>query len=260
MATNKSIIEVEKELASYKGEDRVIPFSEMKKELEKQPKGFVVHSYFPRLDELIQGFSEGELILVSGRPKSGKTLLLQTLTSHFAEMGEKVLWFTYEVPIRQFLFSFPELPEGYTPRQLKMADIWWLERKIWESKLKFNTRIVMVDHIHYLIDMSRIRQPSLEIGAIYRRLKLMAIKYHIIIFIISHLRKIERGVEPYMDDVRDTGLAVGESDIIILIWRITNDDGEIGRRAVMKVTTRRTGVMEKKVNLAKGDLGYLEEI
>jgi len=257
---NKSIVEIEKELASYKGDDRVIPFSEMKKELEKQPKGFVVHSYFLRLDELIQGFSEGELILVSGRAKSGKTTFLQTLTSHFAEMREKVLWFTYEVPIRQFLNSFPELPEGYTPRQLKMADIWWLERKIYESKLKWNTRIVMIDHIHYLIDMSKIRNSALEVGYIYRRLKLMAIKYHIIIFIISHLRKVEKGVEPQAEDIRDTNLALGEPDTVLMLWRVADDDGEIGNKAILKIVmTRRTGVLEKKIRLEKRN-GYLEEI
>ena len=255
----KSIVQEEKELAEYQGNDRVVSFADMQKELKKKPKGFMVHSYFQHFESLIDGFTEGEVILVAGKSKMGKTTLLQTFTSHFAEQGEKILWFTYEVPIKQFLESFSELPEGYTPMQLKSADVWWLEKKIYESKIKFNTRLVMIDHMHYLIDISRIRQPSLEIGAIYRKLKRMAIKYHLIIFIISHLRKIEKGAEPYMDDVRDTGLSTGETDTIILVWRVTDKDGEIGNNAMLKATTRRTGVMEKKVELIKrGE--YLEEI
>ena len=199
----KDIIEIEKELAEYEGKDRVISFAEKKKEFSEQPKGFSIHCGFFKLDDLIDGFVEGELVLVSGRPKSGKTLWLQTLTSHFAGVGEKVLWFSYEVPARQFLDSFPELPEGYMPRQVEMANIWWLEERILESKLKYGTRIVMVDHLHYLVDMSRLRNASLEIGNVYRRLKLLAIKHKVIIFLISHLRKVEAGVEPQGEDIRD---------------------------------------------------------
>ena len=255
----KSIVQQEKELAEYQGKDKILPFSELQKELNTKPEGFNVVSYFSQLNEAVGGFSEGELILIGGKPKTGKTLFLQSLTSHFAERGQKLLWFTYEVPLKQFLQSFHKLPEGYAPRQLELGNIWWLEKKIWEAKIKFDTRLVFIDHIHYLIDFSKIRQPSLEIGMVYRKLKLMAIKYHLVIFLISHLRKVGKEEEPQMEDIRDTGLGAGESDTIILIWRVADENGEIGNRAMMKITTRRTGVMEKKVELIKkGE--YLEEI
>lgn len=256
-----NIVELEEELVTYKGDDRVIPFSEMKEELGKQPKGFIVHSYFNQLEGLVEGFCEGELILVSGTPKSGKSLFLQTLTSHFAEQGEKVVWFSYEVPPRQFLDSFPDLPKGYMPRQIQQANIWWLEKKVWEAKLKYDTNIVMIDHIHYLVDMSKLRNASLEIGAIYRKLKLMAIKHKLIIFLISHLKKVEHGQEPQGEDIRDTNFALGEPDTILILWRLLDNPGEgIENEARLKVDrTRRTGVLQKKISLKKKG-GYLEEL
>ena len=255
------IIEIEKQLGEYSGEDRVVSFVEKIKQFSEQPKGFALHCGLFELDRLIDGFTEGELILVSGRPKSGKTLLLQTITSHFAEIEEKVLWFSYEVPARQFLDSFPELPEGYMPRQMELSNIWWLEQRVYESKLKYGTRVVMIDHLHYLVDMSKLRNASIEIGNIYRRLKLLAIKHKIIIFLISHLRKVESGVEPQAEDIRDSNCALGEPDTILMIWRVLdNQDKGIFDEARLKVEmTRRTGVLKKKIRVRKKD-GLLEEI
>jgi len=257
----KSIVELEKELVTYKGADRVVSFSEMRQEFEKLPEGFIIHSDFYQLDELIDGFAEGELVLVSGRPKSGKTLFLQTLTVHLAKQKEKVLWFSYEVPARQFLESFPEIPEGYMPRQMELSDIVWLERKILESKLKYGTRIVMIDHLHYLVDMSRLRNTSIEIGNIYRRLKLIAIKYKLVIFIVSHLKKVEHGVEPAAEDIRDSNFALGEPDTILILWRVLDDEKKgFKDEARLKIgMTRRTGVLGKKIALRK-KYGLLEEI
>jgi len=257
----KDIIELERELAEYNGDDRVISFVEKNKDLMNQPKGIKLHCGFFELDRLIDGFVEGELILVSGRPKSGKTLFLQTLTSHFADIDKKVLWFSYEVPARQFLDSFPELPEGYMPRQIEMANIWWLEQKVYEAKLKYNARIVMIDYLHYLVDMSRIRNASLEVGNIYRRLKLLAIKHQIIIFLVSHLRKVEAGAEPQGEDIRDSNFSLGEPDTVLMLWRLLdNSKNGVSNEARLKVEmTRRTGVLKRKVKLRKVG-GLLEEI
>ncbi len=257
----KNIIEIEKELAEYDGEDRVVSFVEKIKEFSEQPTEFKLHCGFFELDRLIDGFTEGELILVSGRPKSGKTLFLQTLTSHFADIEEKTCWFSYEVPAKQFLESFPELPEGYMPRQMELSNIWWLEKRVYESKLKYGTRIVMIDHLHYLVDMSKLRNVSIEIGNIYRRLKLLAITHKIIIFLISHLRKVEHGVEPQAEDIRDSNFALGEPDTILMLWRLMDGHNEgMCNEARLKVEmTRRTGVLRKKIKLKKVE-GLLEEI
>ncbi len=257
----KNVIEIEKQLVEYDGEDRVVSFAEKIKELSEQPKGFTLHCGLFQLDELINGFVEGELILVSGRPKGGKTTFLQTLTSHFADIEERVCWFSYEVPPRQFLESFPELPEGYMPRRMELSNIWWLEKRVYESKLKYGTRVVMVDHLHYLVDMSKLRNASIEIGNIYRRLKLLAIKYKIIIFLVSHLRKVESGVEPQAEDIRDSNFALGEPDTVLMLWRVA-DNSSKGRfnQAYLKIEmTRRTGILQKKIKLQKVD-GLLEEM
>ena len=79
---------------------------------------------FTALAQFIEGFYGGELTVLTGPTKNGKTLLAQTLTHHFAQDNIKCLWFSYEVPARQFLAQFGEdLPLFWLPDQLKAKDI-----------------------------------------------------------------------------------------------------------------------------------------
>jgi NAD-dependent DNA ligase len=73
-----------KDLLNYDGEDKVISSFEMKDKIGKQKTLLNVRSKIPSLDRLLDGFATGELIMLSGLTKNGKTLLAQTLTQSFA--------------------------------------------------------------------------------------------------------------------------------------------------------------------------------
>ena len=259
----KDLRKLEEKLINYQGEDRVVSFQEMNEELSESTGSSVIfRSGLSRLDDLVGGFEPGELIVVSGRPKSGKTLFLQSLTQKFDLEKVPSLWFSYELPPRQFLRCFEDLPDAYMPRRMELADLGWLEQRIWEAKLKYGLQIVMIDHLHYLVDMSRLRNPSLEIGTVARKLKCMAIEHNQLIFLIWHTSKIRRGEEPQGEDIRDSSFALQEPDTVLMLWRVANRDDEIGNQARLKVVmTRRTGVIERTIKVEKvGDrLVELEE-
>ena len=248
-----------KNLAEYNGEDRVISSHEMKLILDKKPESMIqVKSLIPSLDKYTEGFREGELIIISGITKNGKTLCGQTLTVNFCKQNYFPLWFTYEIPARQFLSQFPELPIIYMPAKLKAHALNWVEERIAESFLKYHTRIVFIDHLHFLFDMARSRNPSLEIGTVIRRLKILAITKGLIIFLLCHTKKgkSEEASLSY-ESIRDSSLISQESDSVFMIKR-TPEEGET--RAKLRVEFhRRTGVLEKVVNLVKIN-GFLQEV
>ena len=87
------------------------------------------------------------------------------------------MWFSYEVRQDNFLKTFGDkLPLFYMPARLTENSVDWITRKIHEAKLKFEIKAVFVDHLHYLIDMNR-RNVSVEIGAVMRSLKKLALKF-----------------------------------------------------------------------------------
>ncbi len=239
-----------KSWTDYNGDDRVISSHEMQLEFDKRQVARVqVRSLIPTLDHYIEDFRAGEVIAISGPTKNGKTLLAQTLTSNFERQGQPSLWFSFEVPARQFLSQFPEMPFLYMPAKLKPHALDWLEDRIAESFEKYRTRIVCIDHLHYLLDMARMKTPSIEIGTVIRRLKGIAVNREMIVFLLCHTTKSTRDGSLSYESIRDSSFVSQESDTVFMVKR-TPEDGENAARLRVEFH-RRTGVMEKIVNLMK---------
>jgi len=237
-------------LSEYNGEDKVITSHELKIILGTQKANITnARSGIPTLDFLMDGFRDGELITISGPTKQGKTLLSQTLTVNFAKQHLYPLWFSFEVPARQFLSQFPQLPLIYMPQRLKARAMDWFEERVWESFAKYNTRIIFIDHLHFLVDLARQQQVSLEIGTIIRRLKTLAVEGNFVIFLLCHTKMGKHEGTLSYESIRDSSFISQESDSVIMIKR-TPGDGDNTAMARVEFH-RRTGVMEKTVNLIK---------
>ena len=239
----------------YAGEDAVITSHEMQTLLDQQPEPKIYKSGIPSLDECLNGFAGGELIAVSGPRKAGKTLFCQSITDSFNQEGAGCLWFSYELPAHQFINRFPVLPLFTLPKRLKTCSMEWLHERVLESIAKYDTKIVFIDHLHFLFNMARSLSPSIQIGQVIRTLKTMAIELDITIFILCHMAKSDPYEEPSDYQIRDSSFVSQESDVGLMIWRnLASDD-----RSWLKVCySRRTGVLEESISLVKAN-GFLKQ-
>ena len=240
-----------KRLREYNAEDRVVTSHEMKLALSKESDNIVdVKSLIPGIDRACDGFRDGELIVISGPTKNGKTLLAQSLTVNFCKQNNFPLWFTFEVPARQFLGQFKDpLPLIYMPQKLKPRAMDWFEDRVFESFEKYHTRIIFIDHLHYLVDLARQKQMSIEIGTIIRRLKTLAVNGNFVIFLLCHTTKGKQDGTLSYESIRDSSFISQESDAVIIIKR-TPLNGENTASARVEFH-RRTGVLERVVDLVK---------
>lgn len=247
-----------KDLRHYKGEDQVLSSQELKLKLNKdKASNFVqVKSQIPSLDRAIEYFGDGELYALSGPTKHGKTLLAETLTVNFANQNQFATWFTFEVPARQFLSHFNPLPLIFMPAKLKAHAMDWLEDRILEAFQKYQTRIVFIDHLHFLFDIARARNTSLEIGSVIRKLKVLAVENNFVIFLLCHTTKGKSDSDLSYESIRDSSFVSQESDSVLMIQR-TPTKGENTARLSVEFH-RRTGVLDKTIDLIKVD-GYLRE-
>jgi len=246
-----------KNLVEYDGDDQVLSSEEIALRLKEQPE-FIINarSNIPTLDAAMDGFREGELIVISGPTKQGKTLLAQSLTVAFHKQQYYPLWFSFEVPIRQFLNQFHVLPLIYMPAKLKPHALEWFKDRVQESFEKYHTRIIFCDHLHYLIDLARLRNPSIEIGQIIRTLKTLAVEGNFIVFLLCHTAKGSNEDSLSYEAIRDSSFISQESDSVIMIKR-REDLGENRAKARVEFH-RRTGIIEKEIQLIKVN-GYLAE-
>src|SRR3990167_247969 len=230
--TEQEIIQLEKELAEYKGEDRVVSSTEIWEEYKKLPERKRLECGFPSLDKWFNGFEVGELILVTGPADGGKT---NFLTSSLKNMSAK--------SIPTLLFSFEEAPQNllkkitredsvppvfYVPRQMTENTILWMEKKIIEAKVKFNVEAVFIDNIHQIFSINQfVKNLSLEIGDMVAYIKNICLTHCVVIFMIAHSRDNPNKSEPVLSDIRDSGLIPRIADSAIGVWRIPNSEGVV---------------------------------
>ena len=161
-----------KELTEYKGQDQIISSFDLAEMIRYSKDMPVINSKIPLLDYHLEGgFEGGELISVSGPPKTGKSLLMQSLTLSFLDQGYKSLWFQYEVTPKRFIEGFSDLPKFYLPQKLEAYNLPWIETRILEAILKHGIKVVFIDHLHYLFDLVSQKNTSLQIGSVIRLLK-----------------------------------------------------------------------------------------
>jgi len=257
---NKIIQQISKEeiLAKYEGKDKVVSSFEKKKEIEEQKnKFFYVHSKIPSLDKSIDGFESGEMIIIAGATGQGKTTIAQYLTNEFAQQHFKSLWFSYEVTPYQFFNKFQELPLFYLPNILAGKTLNWLEDRIIEAKVKYDIKVVFIDHLHYLLNLSYNNNITPEIDYIVRNLKLLCLKHNLILFLLCHLAKVRVDEELENSHLRNSAMIAGEADTVLMVRR----DRERENTTWLKVTkSRRIGVMDKKIPLLYKGGAVFEEI
>jgi replicative DNA helicase len=243
----KDLIELEKKLFTYEGQDRVMSSHDMSQALREEDQPILIKSGIPTLDNYIDGFEGGELTVISGLTGNGKTLLAQTLTRNFDEQGIKSLWFSYEVMPANFLRAFGEdLPLFYMPARLTGNSLTWINTRIHEAKLKYDIKAVFVDHLHFIVEMNR-GNISVEIGAVMRTLKKIALKFNVAFFLIAHTMKCKPDTELGIGDTRDSSFIEQEADNVFYIWRTKKES-----QAILKIAkNRRNGVFEKKITLFK---------
>lgn len=253
----EGLIRAEELLANYDGEDRIITFKEVYEATQHQnDTELAFKSHLGALDEALGGFELGELVVVSGITGQGKSLLCQTFTSNLEKEGVHSLWFTFEMPPKNFVRRFPNLPLAYMPAIHRSNTLEWLEQRIIEAKVKFGIKAVFVDHLHFLVSLSMRGNASLEIGAVVRELKLMALRHNVVFFLIAHMTKIKFDTEPELGSIRDSSFIEQEADSVIYIWRKANTPN----LSMLKIAkNRKRGLVNQKIEL-KYENGSLTEM
>lgn len=255
-------------LADYQGPDRVISSIEYAEMIKNRPLGIKHKTGLSQLDATIDGFEEGELIVISGPTAMGKTLLCDTIMLNLRKQAKFSLFFTFEVTPEKIVKNHSTQESViFLPLQHKAMDLKWLGWRILEAQLKYGCQAVFIDHLHYVIDMMTDKNISLEIGYLMRRLKQMALSMKIPIFIVCHMGKMDLQTEPSIQHLRDSSFTAQEADTVLILWR--RMDVEFGKSkdsmlqglASIKVAkARRTGAMGQKINIKKDGHVLVEDL
>lgn len=260
---------IARELLNYEGPDRVISSPDYW-ELIKNRKPLVRHQTgIVGLDQAIDGFEPGELIVISGPTAMGKTTLCDTIIRNLATESKFALFFTFEVTPEKIVQEHKD-PANllYLPMEHKSMDLRWLKERCWEAALKYpQLSAIFIDHLHYVVDMGSNRNMSLEIGQTMRFLKRdIALALRLPVFLVCHAAKIPLDEEPSIQHLRDSSFVAQEADTVLVVFR--RRDKDLGGKpletldqglATIKIEkARRKGTMGRKINVCKMGLKLIE--
>lgn len=190
---------------------------------------------YPIFDEAILGGSvPGDLIIVSAPTGEGKTSFCQSLTVNFLNDNKKVLWFSYEVLMSYLWQKFQKMQVKsdsfiFAPFKHTTGNVGWIEKKVKEAKTKFGVKVVVIDHLGFL--MPKMKQDDISrnyaayLTQVVREIKTLAVQEEIIIILPVHMRKTEK---PDINDIRDASGIAQEADLVFIMERIKNEGDAAG--------------------------------
>jgi len=247
-------------------DDRIITSHEFYEEVKAMPPEKRYLFGIKSIDSVTEGFTHGDLIVVSGYTGHGKTSLCQTISYNLGQEEVPSLWFSYELSARQFFNKYKDktVPLFYMPKKNRPYDLVWLEKKIAETNQTHNVKVVFIDHLHYVVPMlTGDLKKSDAIGDTMRRLKQIAVKYNIVIFLMAHTKQPKDQLAPTLGDLRDSSFVGQESDAVYVIHR----PAKRGKRDEFEefnyftiIKQRHTGVIGKKIKLEMHNKMFYDQI
>jgi replicative DNA helicase len=195
-------------------------------------------SGFEDLDKIINGFNQGDLVIIAGRPSMGKTSFALNLLRYLAcDLSISVYMFSLEMSKNEILDKLIALISN-TSIQIIQQKI--LTKKQWSKiqqacnklsrspihindnsnssiddiknqcqEFQLKNQIIIIDYLQLIkVEQEDIENRSQEIGNITRDLKLLAQKINSTLIILSQLnRNIENrsNKRPLLSDLRESG-------------------------------------------------------
>lgn len=200
------------------------------------------------LNKLIRGAKFGQLIVVTGKAKTGKTRFLLNWQRYLANQHEIVTGFyccemtpkeLAEIGVAQTCNDFVS-PDEITDVQIAETMLTNESERIiygypkedelnldnvcdWAKHMKqrYNMKWFVFDNLHFLVRGENVRD---KIGEVTRRLKLLATTLNIVVVLVVHPRKGAKNVD--MDDLKDSSSIGQDMDTMISLNRQEEESGE----------------------------------
>jgi replicative DNA helicase len=227
-------------------------FSELKtKSLDPKLSGLV--SGFDALDSITQGLQKSDLIIIAGRPSTGKTALVLNIASNIVKNYKlPVLFFSLEMSKEQIMYRLLAMETNISQLRLKTGKLYqqdWLKlNKIIKILAKFpffiddtfnlsitdirskiktiifeqnQIGLVIIDYIQLMQNSKiKIENRVQELSQITRSLKTLAREFNVPIIGLSQLsRNVENRIDkkPILSDLRESGSIEQDADLVLML-------------------------------------------
>lgn len=231
-----------------------------------------VHTGFSKLDNKLGVVNGGDLMVIGARPSVGKSAFALTLAERAARNTGPVIIYSMEMMSDQicrrmaarygpdmnylktmendkdFLEKIVDAANNFVDLPLYINDSpkISLEKIRGEASSIEGLKMIIVDYILLMEPTSKHETRNLEVGAICRGLKNLAMELNVVVIALTQLnRKKTETQKPTMEDLRDSGEIEEAANEILLLWKTNVEKNNIG----VSIEKNRDGVRGKAIEM-----------
>ena len=267
--TTRDLRSIQEVLSEYY--DRIDQLSSRSDETYGVPTGFT------DLDRLLGGLQPSDLLIVAGRPGTGKTAFMLSAAKNAAQKNKKhVAIFSLEMSNEQLVQRMISQETGIDSQRLRTGklegDEWalfahavevlsdtmiflddtpgltplQLRTKCRRLHAEFNLDLVLVDYLQLMSSGVRAENRVQEVSYISRNMKILARELNVPVLAAAQLsRAVEQRAdkEPQLSDLRESGSLEQDADIVMFINRpeLYEKDTLLKNVAQIKIAKHRNG-------------------
>lgn len=241
---------ISKDKYEYKTIDLLNTIQDEMLNIKNDGKKEIFKTGITKLDNLLEGIDDGELVIIAARPSMGKTSLISNICIETLKMNRGVLIESLEMDAKKImrrllatkseealsdikkgivrnLKNFENAIDFFSTEDLIIHDesyitLYQLQSKIKRSLRKNpNIKNVLIDHTGK-IKLSGKTREDIEIGHITNSLKKIAREYKIRIFLLQQLNRTVESRDnkrPILSDLKNSGNIEEDADIVLGLYR-----------------------------------------
>jgi replicative DNA helicase len=211
----------------------------------------LIFTGFDKLDTLTGGFELGNLVIIGGRPSSGKTTFCLNFAKNVS-LTQGVLFFSMEVSDKSLARKFLNETTGASAYRLKIGatteadklsiennrhtwkdynlildqengiNLLTIRSKIKRAMLKNDIKMICIDYLQLIASLGKEFSREQQISRIAEGLKKIAKDFNIVVVALSQLSRAGDSREnkrPILSDLRDSGAIEQNADIVMFTHR-----------------------------------------
>lgn len=247
--------------------------------IERVPTGF--HG----LDRLLYGgFAPGNLVILAARPSVGKTAFMLQMARESArkgvptlalslemtneELAQRLLFSTNFVNAGEFMRgqvdmdSFEQAAQEFSGKPLYLDETPQTLEDVCSSAIVNHQRgrcnILFVDYLQLMSSNEKNDSLYRQVTEMTKRLKRLAKSLKIPVVVLCQLNRnsVSEKRAPQLHDLRDSGSIEQDADIVLMLERMTNMEGDLTGRVNMYVRKNRGGIAGDIVLELESDRSY----
>jgi len=208
----------------YSGEYQLVWSSDTVEEIKNKPKRDTHKSGIYELDTITGGFRPQQLIGIGAQSGHGKTAFGLWLLKQYESLNPVLIPLeqSSEELIEQRMENGQFVPKYLSPKKHSAhVDPDWVEQRIVEAIAKYNSKMVMLDHMGYIEVGKEYRNEGehIRIEKKLQAIKHLAIKWNVVVVILIQLQQMEEEQSPQLRDLKGSSAIRQECDQIIFLWR-----------------------------------------